>query len=825
MNRPQHRWRARLAALATGGALLVGLFPLAGTALAATSITPASGGSAIPADTGPAPTGTAAWTALTGPVVTEGAAGDIPNSGTVTLTLSGGFELRTGALGGAVGAAFTASAGSCALTATTPVVTATTITTTLGGTASTGSDRCRLTFSGIQVRPTSGIVPNAGALAFSGAVSGAAGTLTMVAGAPILTFTQQPSASAAGGVAFAQQPKVKSADRFGNERVNDLVTLAINTFTTSGASLTCTPSNQAATVDVAGEAIATFAGCSIDKTGTYTLRATTAGQAAPIPASGTITITLGPAAKLVFYQRPLVGVAGVTFPLQPVVAVADAGGNILPSGFAGTVSLAITSNPGSGTLTCTTGPLNVSTAITAIGVTATFAGCRINNAGVGYTLTATSAGLTSATTPVFDIENQLAFSTQPSGAIGGAVFTTQPVVAVRANAATAVNDQTTVVTLSIRPGTGASGATLTCTGGLSKTVVSGLAAFTGCSIDKLSPSGNPVQLVASTSTGLGSVFSSSFAVTVGPATKVTFTTQPTTATVAQTFPTAPVVSIQDAGGNTVTTGVSSTATVTLALGSNPGGGTLTCSGGLTKAAVAGVATFTGCAIDRAGSPYTLVASSVGLASATSSPFSVGLVPATITLVRSRGMITYGESLDFLVQFGTNGANKPFVLEYSSVGVPWTTIANLTTNAAGAASFTYAPTRTGYVRARFLGTTDLGAATSAVYIVGVRQTVTTLSPHHTGTKSIAKGTSITFSSRVRPLRADLAPSTVTFRFYRKVGSTWVLRYERRVPTDSSGVARTTFRFGVGGSWYVRAYAPKTPYNSISRYTLREVFVVR
>ena len=67
--------------------------------------------------------------------------------------------------------------------------------------------------------------------------------------------------------------------------------------------------------------------------------------------------------------------------------------------------------------------------------------------------------------------------------------------------------------------------------------------------------------------------------------------------------------------------------------------------------------------------------------------------------------------------------------------------------------------------------------------------------------------------------------MTFRFYRKVGSTWVLRYERRVPTDSTGVARTTFRFGVGGSWYVRAYAPKTPYNSISRYTLREVFVVR
>jgi len=31
--------------------------------------------------------------------------------------------------------------------------------------------------------------------------------------------------------------------------------------------------------------------------------------------------------------------------------------------------------------------------------------------------------------------------------------------------------------------------------------------------------------------------------------------------------------------------------------------------------------------------------------------------------------------------------------------------------------------------------------------------------------------------------------------------------------------------VAGSWYVRAFAPRTPYNSISRFTPREVFLVR
>jgi len=191
------------------------------------------------------------------------------------------------------------------------------------------------------------------------------------------------------------------------------------------------------------------------------------------------------------------------------------------------------------------------------------------------------------------------------------------------------------------------------------------------------------------------------------------------------------------------------------------------------------------------------------------------------------MVTYGQPDTFSVQFGTGGANRSFVLEYTSVGVPWTTIATLTTNAAGFASFTYTPTRTGYVRARFPGTTDLGAATSTVYVVGVRQTVSTLSPHHAGTKAIAAGTSITFATTVRPTRADLAPTSVTFLFYQKVNGAWVTKYQRNVLTNTSGVASYTFRWGTSaaGSWYVRAYAPRTPYNSISRFTAAEYYLVQ
>src|SRR5258706_1518327 len=69
------------------------------------------------------------------------------------------------------------------------------------------------------------------------------------------------------------------------------------------------------------------------------------------------------------------------------------------------------------------------------------------------------------------------------------------------------------------------------------------------------------------------------------------------------------VAIEDVFGNTVT---SSTATVTVAIGTNPGGGTLT--GTASLAAVAGVATFPTLSINKAPDGYTLHASSCALAS-------------------------------------------------------------------------------------------------------------------------------------------------------------------------------------------------------------------
>jgi hypothetical protein len=808
MNRPVQHFRARLAVLMTGGALMAALFPMAGTALAATpTVTSATGGSLISADT----FSTGTYTTLSGPSIVVAGAGDL-TTGTITLTAPAGFEFATGVPNpssspGATGAAVSFTS------ATTSVVTFT----VTGANTAAGT----VVISGVRVLPTAGSpLASPGELQVGGTSSvsdATAGPLVEVPGAPILEFTTQPSSTATSATAFAQQPIITSLDRFDNPREGDSVTLSIKSGSgTTGAVLTCVPNSVS--TNASGVAAFTSSGCKIDKSGSgYRLRASVTG--ATSVDSSTITVDPGFPVKIGFATQPARGIPGTPFGSQPVVAVQDAQGNTVPLSGATTVTLSLTT--GSGTLTCTnSGGL---TKGTSSGLAA-FTGCRLTVVGVGFKITAAAPGYTSVASSAFDVADRLAFTTQPSGAAGGVAFTTQPVITVRAGAsATAVNDNGSVVTLAIKSGTGATGATLTCTDGLTRTAVAGIATFAGCSIDKSSPTGSPYVLVA-TSPSLTSAESSTLAVVAGAASKVLFTVQPAATNVNVAFAAAPAVSITDAGGNVVTTGTSSTASVTLAIGTNPSAGTLTCTGGLSKAAVAGVATFTGCSINSAGVGYTLTAAATSLTSATSSAFTVTAPAAVIQLVRSTGMVTYGELAGFSIQFASSGSTRTFYLEHTSVGVPWTSIATLTTNSAGFATFSYTPTRSGYYRVRFDGTPDLSAATSAVVLVGVRQTVT-LNPTHPGVLTIARGRSITFRSGVRPARLDLAPSSVTFRFYRKVDGAWVLRYERHVGTDASGVARTTFRFGVGGFWYVRAFADRTPYNAVSRFSQREVFLVR
>src|SRR5205814_2105937 len=108
--------------------------------------------------------------------------------------------------------------------------------------------------------------------------------------------------------------------------------------------------------------------------------------------------------------------------------------------------------------------------------------------------------------------------------------------------------------------------------------------------------------------------------TAPPATNLAFTTQPQTTQAGQAMP-AVRVTARDASGNTVT---SYTGLITVAIGANPGGGTL--AGTTSVNAVSGVATFSTLSINNAGNGYTLTASASGLTGATSASFNITAAP-------------------------------------------------------------------------------------------------------------------------------------------------------------------------------------------------------
>ena len=83
------------------------------------------------------------------------------------------------------------------------------------------------------------------------------------------------------------------------------------------------------------------------------------------------------------------------------------------------------------------------------------------------------------------------------------------------------------------------------------------------------------------------------------------------------------MSVEDQSGNVVTTATNS---VTLALGTNPGG-TLACTTN-PLGATGGVASFAGCKITGKAGSYTLTAAATGLTGATSTAFTITFGPAT-----------------------------------------------------------------------------------------------------------------------------------------------------------------------------------------------------
>ncbi|MBI4499941.1 MAG: hypothetical protein HY700_02150, partial [Gemmatimonadetes bacterium] len=522
-------------------------------------------------------------------------------------------------------------------------------------------------------------------------VTGNASTTVTAAPASRLVFTVGPS-DVLAGLPIAPPVQVTALDPFGNLDLTFTGTVALSIGTNpSTGSLSGTTSVAA----VAG--VATFSNVIINAPGSgYTLVATSGGLSSE--PSTPVTIAVNTPTKLVITAQPSGGTAGVTLASLVVQAEDDFGNTV--SIYTGNVSVAIASGPAGATLAGTT------TVAASSGV-ATFDNLSLTKAG-NYTLQATSGSLISATSAAFDIT--------PSAA-ALLIFTTQPPTSVAAGAAfgaqvTAKDAFGNVVTgftanVNVVIGTNPAGGTLGGTATVS--AVSGVVTFSGLSLDK---AGTGYTLTAS-ATGLTSATSNAMDVTPGTAAQLAFNVQPPSSVSAGAAFTV-AVTAQDGFGNTATAFGSN---VVVAIGTNPSGGTL--SGTVSQPASAGVATLAGLSIDKAGSGYTLQATSGALTAATSVTFDVTPAAATQLVFSAQPPTTATAGAPFSVEvtakdaFGNTATGFGSVVSVAILDNPaGGTLAGTTSQSATNGVATFSGLSIGTVGSRYTLQTTAGGLTSA-----------------------------------------------------------------------------------------------------------------
>src|SRR2546425_1279094 len=434
--------------------------------------------------------------------------------------------------------------------------------------------------------------------ASAGGLSSATSTAFSINVAPPakVAFMVQPSGATAG-VAMAPAVQVAILDSLGNR-----VPSATNSITVAFGTNPAAGTLSGTTTATAANGNATFSGISVDKVGTgYTLTAAAAGLAGATSVG--FNITAGAASKLAFAGQPTSTMPGAIISPAVQIAVQDAFGNPVTTA-ANAVTVAIGTNPSSGTLSGTK-------TVGAVNGVAPFSNLSIDKVGAGYTLTATAATLTGVTSATFDIVlRKLAFTVQPSATTAGTAMTPAVQVTIQDSLGSTVTTATNGITLAI--GTNPGGGKLS--GTTTTTATNGVAIFSNLIIDK---TGTGYTLIAS-ATGLTPGTSTAFNVTSGAAARLVFTGQPNTAVAGVVITPAVQVTVEDTLGNAVT---NATNVVTVAIGTNPGGGTLAGTM-LSKAAVSGVATFRDLSINKAGTGYTLIATTAGLTGATSNAFNI-----------------------------------------------------------------------------------------------------------------------------------------------------------------------------------------------------------
>ncbi|MFL5358662.1 beta strand repeat-containing protein [Archangium sp.] len=440
------------------------------------------------------------------------------------------------------------------------------------------------------------------------------------AAAAKLAFAQQPT-DVVAGKAIAPAVTVAVQDAFGNTVGSTAsITLALKA-NPGGSTLSGTK-----TVSAVG-GIATFGDLSLQKAEEgYTLQASSG--ALTVATSGGFAVTAAAPAKLIFAQQPANGTAGEALGTVSVKQV-DAFDNVTTG--TDEVTLAVGNNPGDDTLSGTT-------QVAAVAGTATFTGLSLKKAATGYTLMASSGSLTGSTSSSFNIvpaaPMALVFASQPTDTTAGVKVAKVNVAIEDAFGNKATNASTRSIAVELKTTT--EGASLL--GTQTVDTVAGVASFSDLIIQKAA-TGYSLRAYVTDAPALTEAVSSVFDITAAAGAKLVFAQQPTDVVAGKAIAPAVSVNVLDAFGNQAT----STASITVALASNPGGSTL--SGTKTVSAVAGVATFGDLSLQKAAGGYTLKVSSGTLTTATSDAFAVmAAAPAKLAFAQQPANGTAGEVL-------------------------------------------------------------------------------------------------------------------------------------------------------------------------------------
>jgi hypothetical protein len=458
---------------------------------------------------------------------------------------------------------------------------------TLGGTLTATITSGVATFTTLKITDVLG-GPYKLTFSATGLTSALSNTFAVIGTASGLAISTQP-AGATNGSALTTQPVINVVDASG-----DIVTAYVGTvaavLTSGGGSLIGTTS-----VTVTN-GVATFAGLGVSgATSGVTLGFLATGF--PMVTSSTVSVA-GAATKLVLTTPPSGVVSGSAFTIQPVVAVQDSNGNVV-TGYSGTVTATLAS--GSGTLAN-------ATATVTNGV-ATFSGLSFTGTGT-FSLTFASSGLTSAQSGSLSQSGgatKLVLFSSPAGVVSGSAFTTQPVLKVEDASGNVVTSYSGTVTATLGSGSG----TLS---NYTATITNGVATFSG-----LSFTGSGTFSITFASSGLTSAQSGSLSQS-GTGTRLVVLTQPSGAVNGYALITQPVIAVEDAYGNVVTS-----YSGTLSASIDYGSGTLT---NYTASIINGVATFSGISITGTAGNIALYFQGAGVTAAASSVFTLSVGPAT-----------------------------------------------------------------------------------------------------------------------------------------------------------------------------------------------------